>query len=307
MLKNFNYSLIALFFITIFSSCTKEMDEVRPLSASGSSALETTEDKDLDFKFEYTNPAFVGQEATLIATSGGYVNGVFVASIGDKKYLRIERETSPGVWEILSDNSRLLDGNAEQKTLRASLTYNWTPIAAEIGDVNFRAVVIKVETHGQTKVTTHEIHKELLAIVTVREACTSGMTLSMIGTSATTPLGDNKYETSFTYKLTACQAVSGVKVQGGLIAGVNSYKTESSLGIRALKKSTGNSTVLYWEGINLSASSSATFKVTYVYEKSLVCGYQNVLNGTWSAKAKGVADAIADKKATYWFSCPTVE
>lgn len=43
MLKNFNYSLIALFFLTIFSACEKEADQASPLSANlTQNAIETS-------------------------------------------------------------------------------------------------------------------------------------------------------------------------------------------------------------------------------------------------------------------------
>lgn len=265
MLKNFNYSLIALFFVTIFSSCNKEMDEVRPMNASMIQASQSVETSYSIFTSLTTaNPnELVTISGKVTSTSGVVVNCGKV---------QIKRSYNDEEAVDVSEGGVNVDGEGNY-----SLGVKHDVLGA--GKYIYSAHYISRESPNAPSCDFKNSNKGLTVQVDVNDNCT-GVSLLASGAS----IVGNKI--NFTFTLTNFSGVDlgNLKLQGGLIAGASNVTTISSEDGEAVRTPRNKNVTVTWEQINVNHGATKTFTVSYDYTgKTQLSDGANV-SGNWSLK-----------------------
>lgn len=261
MKKFYSIATALLLVAGTFTSCTKDLDEVGPMSTTNSQEAKAGTfnanrkvDGGLTLSVSKANPS-VGETVTITAS---FVEDVTAGT------LRVEQLQPDNTWLIVKSTNL----STSVKSLSYDLTSNvegsytlrgfYTPT----GGANFE----QAQTAGST--------------VTFTSTCTgANLTANLV---YATPVEDGLTEYKVAFTLTSCTAYSDVKLQGGISATITGNVVATSAdGMQGTVKYNMNNAVVSWAGLNVTQGYSNMFYVTFRMADS------NKANpiGDWTAKA----------------------
>ncbi|MHC2993599.1 hypothetical protein OB13_19200 [Pontibacter sp. HJ8] len=275
MKKFYTIATALLLVAGTFTSCTKDLDEVGPMSA--------TETQDAKVKIQAGNvkqtptvtlsfsesPVVVGTPVTITVAVGAPLDG---GTTPTKGVLILQRAkiSETGAYSAVATAGYWEDVKTTQidKT-GPGFTYTLTP--DEIGQFGWR---VKYSGGGAG----YE-GVETAADLTVVAAC-QGATLSTSLVSATL-LGDGMTEYKVAFHLSSCTAFSNVKLQGGISATIQGAVTAvDEDGQAGSIRYNERNVVVNWSGLDVTNAYNKTFFVTF--RKVAKAGEE--LTGDWTAK-----------------------
>jgi len=153
----------------------------------------------------------------------------------------------------------------------ASCNTQFVPTAA--GSYGFRAHYVPQGSGF------HESKSPGTDLVVIEVACSGSARLTAELSSASS---ENPYTFTVTYRVHACQELSNVKLQGGLVAGVQNVSGASSLSTAVLDtKNTKQNAILSWKIPYMADGQEETFSVTYTKK---ITSFPATITGAWSLK-----------------------
>ncbi|MBD1398771.1 hypothetical protein H9Q13_16475 [Pontibacter sp. JH31] len=261
MKKFYSLATALLLVAGTFTSCTKDLDEVGPMSASTEQAAKAGTvnanqkvDGGLMLSISTATPT-VGENVTITAS---FRENVTAGT------LRIEQLQPDNTWAIVktSSLSSTVKSISHDFTSNVVGSYTFRGFYTPTGGANF----MQAQTAGST--------------VTFISNCTgANLTANLV---YATPVAGGMTEYKVAFTLTSCTAYSNVKLQGGISATISGDVVAMSADQvpGAVKYNTRNA-VVNWAGLNLTEGYSNTFYVTFRMADS------NKVNpiGNWTAKA----------------------
>ena len=269
MKKFYSIATALLLVAGTFTSCTKDLDEVGPMSSNNSQEAKAGTfnanrkvDGGLTLSVSNANPT-VGE--TVIITAS-FTQDVTAGTV------RIEQLQPDNTWLIVK--STILSTSV--KSLSYDLTSNvegshtfrgfYTPT----GGANFE----QAQTEGST--------------VTFTSVCAGANLTANLVYQNQVEGGLTEYKVAFT--LTSCTAYSDVKLQGGVSATITGdVAAISADGMQGSVNYNKNNAVVSWAGLNVNAGYNNTFYVTFRMADS---NKENPI-GNWTAKAGDMTIAEA--------------
>lgn len=275
MKKFYTIATALLLVAGTFTSCTKDLDDVGPMSATESQAAKVKiqagnnkQTPTLTLSFS-KSPVVVGTPVTITVAVGAPAEGGAVPAKG-VLILQRAKISETGAYTAVATAGYWEDVMTTQlEKTGPSFTYTFTP--DETGLFGWH---VKYSGGGSD----YE-GVETAADLTVVEAC-EGATLTTSLVSATL-LENGLTEYKVAFNLSSCTAYSNVTLQGGISATIEGTVTAADAdGLVGAIRYNNRNAVISWENLNVTDSYNKTFLVTF--RKIAKAGEE--LTGDWTAK-----------------------
>ena len=262
--------------LCIFSSCSKDMDEVNPaLDASATDAKKETQKPtdpgpaDANLVFTVPSPVMKDKETTVTLTATSATSGEIRIERGmddDGNYTTHEEATN---WVIVTK---------QDVSVSNTTSYKFTPDAA--GLFGFRGKYIPKGGSGF-------LAKDQLLNMEVIEECPATTLTGIVTRDITiTNLAEGEHQFKATFTIKACSDITNAKLQGGLTAKVNFVgKIETSPETENIRE-TNQNFVINWDNINLKRGETGVYTITF--RKKVSGSGPHTLTGDWSLEENGV-------------------
>jgi hypothetical protein len=278
-MKALKLSSVALLFLSIFSSCTKDtcslsLDDLNLATSRPAGPANTDVAPSLKIVFN-PDPAILNQTVT--------VTGTFdAAPIPDCGKLQLFQQIN-GDWVKVAD--------ADVSSSIHEVAYNFVPSVTGDNVYEFRLHYIASGGCSGFSQTFSDSY-----YLDVENQCVSAFTI--IPAISAVNMNNGLYEFTISYTLISPVDVSGIKFQGGATAGGNVGHQVTDLGNTSVVNATLNNTVLKWEG-DLTACTPQT--VSFKFTRQFSCPATDALiTGAWSASAGGI---VVGSIASLPYSC----
>jgi hypothetical protein len=263
----FNLSATIVAVAMLLGGCENTMDELSNSKASNNTTEVTVNDNKVIVSINPAGPVSAGSSVEITASKG-------VGNDGGTIILQ-EKKVIDGVetWDKVANPLSIESASIEEDNGR-----------------EFRGFITRLQ--GSENANQNNDFVSTSIKLKVLENC-AGYSLDPEMASVEY-LGDNLYKFTTKYVITTCgRLVKGIKLQGGLTAGAEFIKTQSSLGF--VSKTTGkgekSNTVVTLNVGDMPANDTQSF--TVVYTQKVACGTMKTITGAWSAKGTYADDLTA--------------
>lgn len=295
-MKTMQLSIIALVFLSLFYSCTKDSSVTANNIIIASTGKNTVLGKNSDVGI--ANESSKEKKPLLIPSDDNYEVNVntpvtvsFTATDGESLApVTCGRvfiyQLKNDVWVEVASNDAATATYTFTPTIVGECAYKFkAAFAPGGGTLNCRGSYAGVDFTTQPEI-----------CVNVTSPCVTEFT---IGENVVAqPMGNGIYEFTITYTLTSPTAVTGVKFQGGATAGGNTGHQITDLGNTVVVNANNNNTVVKWEG-NLEACTPQT--VYFKYTRNFSCPATNAaVTGNWKAS---IGEVVLGEIAPLTYSC----
>ena len=265
----------------IFSSCSKDMEEVNP-NLDGTATVDAKNDNlkpttkgptEAVITLTVPTPVLVDNQTTIIVSIADAASGELRLERGTDDYGNYTSTQDATKWEIVA-----------KQDVEASKTINHTFTPDKTGTFGFRAKYVPKGGSGY-------LAKDVFKDMVVYEECVGMMMLNGSVTSVSN-LGNNMYQFTVAYNVKSCSDVFDAKLQGGLTAGVNFNESTGTSPMATGVEERGKrdekpNYVINWMLGNLTNGYNQTFTVTFT--KELKGAGEHTITGDWSVKGKDAA------------------